>query len=62
MSELWGYQDIALRTRMSKQAVWKRKDELPHPDFWAGGRPLWRPESVRAWIEGASRRGSEGSN
>ncbi len=36
---------------------------FPSPDLKIGKAPLWRPESIRAWIDGQSRKpsGQEGT-
>jgi predicted DNA-binding transcriptional regulator AlpA len=30
----------------------RARDGFPRPDLTIGRMPLWRPETIRAWIEG----------
>lgn len=55
----WGLDDIAELTGLNRRTLERLRSagKFPPPDLRIGKRVLWRPETVRRWIEGGGRCG-----
>jgi hypothetical protein len=53
----WGLDDLSALTGLSRRTLERERSagRLPPPDLRVGKRVLWKPETVRAWIEGGGR-------
>jgi hypothetical protein len=53
----WRIGDIATALGISRRAIERERSagRLPQPDTVIGRMPLWKPETIRAWIEGGGR-------
>ena len=50
-------EEIARSLGISRRAVERERSagRFPRPDLTIGRMPLWRPETIRRWIEGGSK-------
>jgi hypothetical protein len=50
--------ELAVALGVSRRLIEREKaaGRLPKPDMQIGRIPLWRPETIRRWIEGGSHR------
>jgi predicted DNA-binding transcriptional regulator AlpA len=48
--------EVARALGVSRRAIERERSagRFPKPDVTIGRMPLWRPETIRAWIEGGS--------
>ncbi|QDV32368.1 hypothetical protein ElP_01960 [Tautonia plasticadhaerens] len=53
----WRLADIAEALGVSRRALERERSagRLPKPDLTIGRMPLWRPETIRGWIERGGR-------
>jgi len=51
LDELAGALGISRRTLERERAAGR----FPRPDLHLGRMPLWRPETIRAWVDGGGR-------
>ena len=49
--------EVARALGVSRRAIERERSagRFPKPDLTIGRMPLWRPETIRAWIEGGGR-------
>jgi predicted DNA-binding transcriptional regulator AlpA len=49
--------EVAAALGMSRRTIERERSagRFPPPDLKIGKAPLWRPETIRAWIEGGGR-------
>jgi predicted DNA-binding transcriptional regulator AlpA len=49
--------ELARTLGISRRAIERERSagRFPKPDLIIGRMPLWRPETIRAWIEGGGR-------
>jgi predicted DNA-binding transcriptional regulator AlpA len=49
--------EVALALGVSRRAIERERSagRFPKPDIQVGRMPLWRPETIRAWVEGGGR-------
>jgi predicted DNA-binding transcriptional regulator AlpA len=49
--------ELARAIGVSRRAIERERSagRFPRPDLTIGRMPLWRPETIRAWIEGGGR-------
>jgi predicted DNA-binding transcriptional regulator AlpA len=49
--------EVAATLGVSRRAIERLRSagRFPPPDLTIGRMPLWRPETIRAWIEGGGR-------
>ena len=54
---LWGMSAICKAACISRSTLERERSagRFPHPDMQLGRKPLWRPESIREWIERGGR-------
>ena len=50
-------EDLAATLGVSRRAIERERSagRFPRPDLTIGRMPLWRPETIRAWVEGGGR-------
>jgi hypothetical protein len=50
---LWGWDDIAALTGLSRRLLEQQVSarRMPGPDIRVGRRALWRPATITAWLE-----------
>lgn len=50
-------EEVALTLGVSRRAIERERSagRMPKPDRTIGRMPLWRVETIRAWMEGGSR-------
>jgi predicted DNA-binding transcriptional regulator AlpA len=50
--------ELAAALRVSRRTIERERSagRFPKPDLTIGRMPLWRPETIRTWIEEAGRR------
>jgi predicted DNA-binding transcriptional regulator AlpA len=53
----WRLGDVAAALGISRRTLERERSagRFPPPDLTIGRMPLWRPETIRAWIEGGGR-------
>jgi hypothetical protein len=53
----WRLADLSLALGVSRRALERERSagRLPPPDLTLGRMPLWRPETIRDWIERGGR-------
>ena len=53
----WRLDDVAEALGISRRALERERSagRFPRPDLTIGRMPLWRPETIRTWIEGGGR-------
>jgi predicted DNA-binding transcriptional regulator AlpA len=53
----WDLDEISVLTSLSRRTLERLRagGKFPRPDLTVGRRVLWRPETVRRWIEGGGR-------
>jgi hypothetical protein len=56
-SLLWRLNRVASELDISRRALERERaaGRFPPPDKVVGRMPLWRPETIRRWIEGGGR-------
>jgi predicted DNA-binding transcriptional regulator AlpA len=49
--------EVAHTLGVSRRAIERERSagRFPKPDLTIGRMPLWRPETIRAWVEGGGR-------
>jgi predicted DNA-binding transcriptional regulator AlpA len=49
--------EVAVALGVSRRAIERERSagRFPRPDLTIGRMPLWRPETIRRWIEGGGR-------
>ncbi|MGP0068624.1 MAG: helix-turn-helix transcriptional regulator [Isosphaeraceae bacterium] len=54
---VWGWDDIAALTGLSRRLLQREVSarRMPAPDVTICRRALWRPETIRRWIEGGGK-------
>ena len=55
----WGIDDLSALTGLSRRTLERERSagRFPKPDLYVGKRPMWRPETIRRWIEAGSEYG-----
>ena len=50
----WRLDDVAKALGISRRAIERERSagRFPRPDMILGRMPLWRPETIRGWVEG----------
>ena len=50
----WRLDDVAKALGISRRAIERERSagRFPRADVVLGRMPLWRPETIRAWVEG----------
>ncbi len=50
----WRLEDVATSLGVSRRAIERLRSagQFPRPDAIIGRMPLWRPQTIRSWIEG----------
>ncbi len=58
MTKLYGAAELseALHVPCAKLAVWMRRGHVPEPDWRLGCGPIWRAETVAAWMRETRKR------
>jgi hypothetical protein len=53
----WRVEDVARALGVSRRVLERERSagRFPPPDLTIGRMPLWRPETIRAWIDGGGR-------
>jgi predicted DNA-binding transcriptional regulator AlpA len=53
----WGLDDLSALTGLSRRTLERERSagRLPKPDLRVGKRVLWKPETIREWVEGGGR-------
>jgi predicted DNA-binding transcriptional regulator AlpA len=56
---LWKFEDVIRALNVSRRSLERLRSagRFPAPDLHIGKRPMWKPESVRAWIDEQSCKG-----
>jgi predicted DNA-binding transcriptional regulator AlpA len=54
----WRLADVVKALGVSRRTIERERSagRFPRPDRIMGRAPLWMPETIRAWVEGGSRR------
>lgn len=54
----WRLSDIAKALGVSRRTIERERSagRFPTPDLHIGKAPLWRPQTIREWVEGGGRR------
>ena len=49
--------ELATLIGISRRSIERERSagRFPRPDLTVGRMPLWRPETIRAWVEGGGR-------
>ncbi len=50
----WRYETVVKALGVSRRAIERERSagRFPPPDLHIGRMPLWKPETIRAWVEG----------
>lgn len=50
-AEYWATSEVAqyLGVQLGTVATYRRRGQMPAPDITVGGRPAWRPATIREW-------------
>ena len=54
----WRLSDVAKALGVSRRTIERERSagRFPPPDLHIGKAPLWRPRTIREWVEGGGRR------
>lgn len=55
----WGMSDVCKACNISRSSLERLRSAgmFPSPDRMVGRKPLWKTETVRAWLDGSDERG-----
>ncbi len=56
---LWKFDDAIAALNVSRRTMERERSagRFPPPDLYIGKRPMWKPETIREWIDAQSRKG-----
>jgi hypothetical protein len=56
---LWTFNHVVMALNVSRRTLERERSagRFPPPDLHIGKRPMWRPETIRGWIDGPSHKG-----